>query len=48
VKPDDVDDVEAAGRKYYPAWRMTVVTVGEEKAIRDELAPLGLEFRKAP
>ena len=45
VKPEDV---EAAGRKYYPAWRMTVVTVGEEKVIRDELAPFGLEFRKAP
>jgi len=45
VKPEDV---EAAGRKYYPAWRMTVVTVGEEKVIREELAPFGLEFRKAP
>lgn len=45
VKPEDV---EAVGRKYYPAWRMTVVTVGEEKVIKDELAPFGLEFRKAP
>jgi zinc protease len=44
VKPEDV---EAAGRKYYPAWRMTVVTVGEEKVIKDELAPFGLEFKKA-
>jgi zinc protease len=44
VKPEDV---EAAGRKYYPAWRMTVVAVGEEKVIRDELAPFGLEFKKA-
>jgi zinc protease len=45
VKPADV---EAAGRKYYPAWRMTVVTVGEEKVIKEELAPFGLEFQKAP
>ena len=41
-------DVEAAGRKYYPAWRMTVVTVGEEKVIKEQLAPFGLEFQKAP
>jgi zinc protease len=45
LKPSDV---EAAGRKYFAASRMTVVTVGEEKVIRDELAPFGLEFRKAP
>jgi predicted Zn-dependent peptidase len=45
VKPEDV---QAAGRKYFPAWRTTVVTVGEEKVIKDELAPFGLEFKKAP
>jgi zinc protease len=44
VKPEDV---EAVGRKYYPAWRMTVVAVGEEKVIKDELSPFGLEFKKA-
>ena len=41
------EDVEAAGRKYYPSWRMTVVTVGEEKVIKEQLAPFGLEFQKA-
>ena len=41
-------DVQAAGRKYFPAWRMTVVAVGEEQVIKDELAPFGLEFQKAP
>jgi zinc protease len=40
-------DVEAAGRKYFPAYRMTVVAVGEEKLIKDELSPFGLEFQKA-
>ncbi len=44
VKPADV---QAAGKKYFPAWRMTVVAVGEEKVIREELAPFGLEFQKA-
>jgi zinc protease len=41
-------DVQAAGRKYFPAWRMTVIAVGEEQVIKDELAPFGLEFQKAP
>ena len=40
-------DVQAAGRKYFPMWRMTTVAVGEEKVIREELAPFGLEFSKA-
>ena len=39
-------DIQAAGRKYFPAWRMTVVAVGEEQVIKEELAPFGLEFRK--
>jgi zinc protease len=41
-------DVQAAGRTYFPAWRMTVVAVGEEQVIKDQLAPFGLEFQKAP
>jgi zinc protease len=45
VKPEDV---HAIGRRYFPAWRMAVVAVGEEKVIREELAPFGLEFHKAP
>jgi zinc protease len=42
------EDVQAAGRKYFPAWRTTVIAVGEEKVIKDELTPFGLEFQKAP
>lgn len=38
-------DVEEAGRKYFPASRQTIVAVGEEKVIREELAPFGLSFR---
>jgi len=44
VKPEDV---QAAGRKYFPAWRTTVVAVGEEDVVKDELTPFGLEFQKA-
>ncbi len=40
-------DVQAAGRKYFPASRMTVVAVGDEKVIKEELAPFGVEFTKA-
>jgi predicted Zn-dependent peptidase len=40
-------DVEAASRKYFPASRMTVVAVGDEKVIKEQLAPFGMEFTKA-
>lgn len=40
-------DVEAAGKKYFPASRQTIVAVGEEKVIKEELAPLGLPVRTA-
>lgn len=41
------EDVQAAGRKYFPASRMTVVAVGDEKVIKEELAPFGVEFTRA-
>ena len=40
-------DVEAAGRKYFPAARDAVVTVGEEKVIRQQLAPFGVPIKAA-
>ena len=40
--------VEAAGQKYFPASRQTVVVVGEEKAIWEQLAPFGIEINPAP
>jgi zinc protease len=43
VKPADV---QATGKKYFPVWRSTIVAVGEEKVIRDELGAFGLEFQK--
>ena len=45
VKPEDV---QAAGRKFFPAWRSSIVAVGEEQVIKDQLAPFGLEFQKSP
>lgn len=45
VTPQQVD--EAAG-KYFPFARQTVVAVGEEKVIQDQLAPFGMEVRPAP
>ena len=41
-------DVEAAGRKYFPAARDAVVTVGEEKVIRQQLEPFGVPVKTAP
>jgi len=41
-----LEDVEKASRKYFPVSRMTVVAVGEENVVREQLAPFGLEFKK--
>jgi zinc protease len=43
-----VADVTAAGRKYFPAARQTVVAVGEEQGVRDQLAVFGLPIEAAP
>jgi zinc protease len=43
-----VNDVDAAGAKYFPAFRQTIVAVGEEKVARDQLAPFGLPFQTTP
>ena len=41
-------DVDAAAAKYFSPTRMTVVAVGEEKVVRDQLKPFGLEIKTAP
>jgi zinc protease len=35
-------EVDAAARKYFPASRSAIVAVGEEKVIRDAMAPFGI------
>jgi zinc protease len=42
------DDVDAAAKKYFPASRVSIVAVGEEKVIREALAPFGLPINPAP
>jgi zinc protease len=37
-------EVEQAGRKYFPAAQQTVVAVGDEQVIREQLAPLGVSL----
>ena len=41
-------DLTAAGRKYFTAVRQTVVAVGEDRVVRDQLAPFGLPIGGAP
>jgi zinc protease len=48
IEKTSAGDVDAAAQKYYPASRMTVVAVGEEKVIRDSLAPFGIPIQPAP
>jgi zinc protease len=42
------DGVNAAAKKYFPAAHFSVVAVGEEKVIREALAPFGLPMVPAP
>jgi zinc protease len=39
-----VADVNHAARKYFPASRQTIVAVGEEKVVREQLEPFGLKI----
>jgi predicted Zn-dependent peptidase len=41
------EEVNLAAQKYFPAARMTIVAVGEEKVIRDALGPFGLPLEPA-
>jgi predicted Zn-dependent peptidase len=41
-------DVARVGAKYFPASRQTIVTVGEEKVIEEQLAPFGLRLEEVP
>jgi len=38
-------DVDAAAKKYFPAFHAAIVAVGEEKVIREGLAPLGIPIK---
>jgi zinc protease len=41
-------DAEAVGERYFPASRQTVVAVGEEKVLQQQLAPFGIKIEPAP
>jgi predicted Zn-dependent peptidase len=41
-------EVTAAGARYFPAACQTIVMVGEEKVIKEQVAPFGLEVKPAP
>ena len=38
-------EVDAAAKKYFPAYRTAIVAVGEEKVIREALTPLGIPIK---
>jgi len=42
------DEVNAAAKKYFPAARFSLVAVGEERVIREALAPFGLPMVPVP
>ncbi len=41
-------DIDAAASRYFPAARQTIVTVGVESVIKEQLAPFHLEMKPAP
>jgi zinc protease len=41
-------NIESVSRKYFPASKMSIVAVGEEKVIRDALSQFGLPIQPAP
>lgn len=41
-------DIEVVGKKYFTASRQAVVAVGEEKVVKKELAPFGIDVQPAP
>jgi zinc protease len=45
INATTAEDVNTAARKYFPASHMTIVAVGEEKVIRDALAPFALPVK---
>ncbi len=45
IEKVSVSDVERMGRKFFPSSHMTIVAVGDEKAIKDQLSIFGVEMR---
>ena len=48
IEKSTVADVTSAARKYFPAARSTLVAVGEEKTVREELEPFGVGIKPVP
>lgn len=48
IEKTNAADVTAAARKYLPASRSVIVSVGEEKVVREEFEPFGLEIKPLP
>ncbi len=42
------DDVNAAARKYFPAAKAAIIAIGEEKVIREAVAPFGIPVQPIP
>ena len=48
VAATTTDDVNAAARKYFPAAKAAIIAVGEEKVIREAVAPFGIPVQPIP
>jgi zinc protease len=43
-----LDDVAKISREYFPAYKQTIVMVGDKKVIAEQVAPFGLQIEPAP
>lgn len=48
VAATTAEDVDTAAKKYFPAAKTAIVAVGEEKVVRDAVAPFGLPVVSSP
>jgi len=48
VAATTAEEVDTAAKKYFPAAKTAIVAVGEEKVVRESLAPFGLPLETAP
>jgi zinc protease len=48
VAATNTDDVNAAARKYFPAAKTAIIAIGEEKVIREAVAPFGIPVQPIP
>jgi predicted Zn-dependent peptidase len=43
-----LEDVAKIGKEYFPAYKQTIVMVGDKKVIMEQMAPFNFQIESAP